>query len=66
MANTYWQERELKHIEESIKNDQAIVDRIEEKYREAMENIEEQIEAFYGRYAEMNNISMQEARRRVG
>lgn len=65
MANSYWQERELKHIQTQIKNDQAIVDRIAEKYEEAYENIQEQIDAFYGRYAETNNITMQEAKKRV-
>lgn len=63
--SSYWRDRELKHIEQTLKNDQDIVKQIEAKYREAYDNIEEQIEAFYGRYAEMNNISMQEARKRV-
>ena len=63
--SSYWRERELKHIEQTLKNDQDIIKQIEAKYREAYDNIEEQIEVFYGRYAEMNNISMQEARKRV-
>ncbi|WP_163579116.1 minor capsid protein [Gracilibacillus saliphilus] len=63
--SSYWRDRELKHIEQTLKNDQDIIKQIEAKYREAYDNIEEQIEGFYGRYAEMNNISMQEARKRV-
>lgn len=63
--SSYWRDRELKHIEQTLKNDQDIIKQIEAKYREAYDNIEEQIEAFYGRYAEMNNISMQEARKRA-
>jgi len=63
--SSYWRNRELKHIEQTLKNDQDIVKQIEAKYREVYDNIEEQIEGFYGRYAEMNNISMQEARKRA-
>lgn len=63
--SSFWRERELKHIEQSIKNDRNIVKTIESKYREAYESIQEQIESFYGRYAEANNITMEEARKRV-
>lgn len=65
MADNYWKERELKHIEQSIKDDAKISRRLRRLQLEAMEEIEQQIDAFYGRYATKEGISMQEARKRV-
>lgn len=65
MPNNYWRDRELKHIEESIKNDEKLARRLRHLHLEAMEEIEAQIEAFYGRYATAEGISMSEARKRV-
>ncbi|HAM79592.1 minor capsid protein [Ornithinibacillus bavariensis] len=61
----YWRLRELEHIEKQIKNDAVLAQRIRQKYMQAMDEIQNQIEAFYGRYAEAEGISMQEARKRV-
>ncbi|MEN2467953.1 minor capsid protein [Ornithinibacillus sp. JPR2-1] len=65
MANSYWRDRELKHIQKSIKNDQMVIAQINEKYQDAIDLIEEQIEAFYSRYSGKEGISMEEARKRV-
>lgn len=62
---TYWRDRELKHIEKMIKDDAAIAKRITRNQLRAMDEIQEQIDAFYGRYATAEGISMQEARKRV-
>lgn len=65
MADNYWKDRELKHIEQSIKDDAKISRRLKRLQLEAMGEIEQQIDAFYGRYATKEGISMQEARKRV-
>lgn len=65
MADNYWKDRELKHIEQSIKDDAKIARRLRRLHLKAMEEIEQQIEAFYGRYSTKEGISMQEARKRV-
>lgn len=61
----YWRERELAHIKRQIKNDARIAKKIRGNQIRAMEEIQEQIEAFYGRYADKEGISMVEARKRV-
>lgn len=61
----YWRDRELEHIKKMIKNDAAVARRIRQKYMDAMHEIQAQIDAFYGRYADAEGISMEEARKRV-
>ncbi|WP_339165385.1 phage minor capsid protein [Siminovitchia sp. FSL W7-1587] len=63
--SSYWRKRELDHIRKQIKNDAVIARRIRQKYMEAMNEIQTQIEAFYGRYADAEGITMEEARKRV-
>lgn len=63
--SSYWRDRELEHINKMIKNDAAIARRIRQKYMDAMHEIQAQIDAFYGRYADAEGISMEEARKRV-
>lgn len=62
---SYWRNRELNHIKQSIENDERIARRIRRNQQRAMNDIETQIEAFYGRYADVEGISMSEARKRV-
>ena len=64
-TNEYWRQRELRHIQENIRNDEQIVRRLRQLHLRAMENIEKEIEAFYGRYATFEGITMEEARKRV-
>lgn len=65
MTNNYWRDRELEHIRRSIMSDEQIMVRLRQKYFEAMREIEQQIEAFYGRYASREGLTMEEARKRV-
>lgn len=65
MPNSYWRNRELNHIQQSIRNDEELARRLRQKYMDAMNEIESEIEAFYGRYASREGISMEEARKRV-
>lgn len=63
---SYWRDRELNHIKQSIKNDAILTRRVREKYIDAMNDIQKEIEAFYGRYAGAEGISVSEARKRIG
>ncbi len=63
--NDYWRKRELEHIKQRKIEDAAIAKRLKDKYQEAKDDIQEQIEAFYGRYASREGISMANARKRV-
>jgi SPP1 gp7 family putative phage head morphogenesis protein len=65
MTNNYWRDRELEHIKKSIKNDAQLAKRLRQKYMEALEEIQQQIEAFYGRYADKEGISIDEVRKRA-
>lgn len=63
--NSYWRDREHKHIKSMVKEDGKIAGRLKSKQLEAMEGIQDQIDAFYGRYADKEGLSMDEARQRV-
>ncbi|AVO22583.1 minor capsid protein [Aeribacillus composti] len=65
MTNNYWRDRELEHIKKSIKNDAKLAKRLRQKYMEALEEIQQQIEVFYGRYADKEGISIDEVRKRA-
>ncbi len=62
---SYWREREEKHIRESIKTDKELAAELARNQKRAMQEIQLQIDAFYGRYADKEGITMAEARKRV-
>lgn len=61
----YWRDREIENIKKNIKSDREVAKILERKYTETLQEIEQQIDAFYGRYATREGISMTEARKRV-
>lgn len=63
--STYWRDRELDHIKKNKKTDAQLAKLIEGNQKMVMKDIEQQIEAFYGRYASTEGITMAEARKRV-
>src|SRR5690625_3804566 len=65
MSKNYWRDRELKHIEKKIKDDEKLAKRLARNQRRAMREIEKEIEAFYGRNARKERISVEEARKRA-
>lgn len=65
MANDYWRQRELDHISRMIKEDDKLARRLKRNQLRAMEEIQDQIDAFYGRYADKEGISMEQARKRA-
>src|SRR5699024_10815771 len=62
---SYWREREFKNIEANIRKDRRTVKELRKQYKQALDDIEDDIERFYGRYATREGISMEEAQRRV-
>lgn len=62
---SYWRRREQEHIKRMIKNDKEIARRIRQKHIEAMNEIQDQIDAFYGRFADSEGLTMAEARKRA-
>lgn len=65
-SQKYWRDRELDHIRQQIRDDEVLARRLRQKYMDAMNEIQKEIEAFYGRYASREGISMEEARKRIG
>lgn len=61
----YWRERELEQIRRSIMTDEQYAARLREIHNGALRSIQEQIDAFYGRYATREGITMAEARKRI-
>lgn len=62
---SYWREREEKHIKQSKRTDAQLSAQLIKNQNEAMKDIQQQIDAFYGRYATKEGITMAEARKRA-
>lgn len=65
-SNEYWRKREQTHIKKMIKGDKVIAKKLAANQKVAMNDIQLQIDAFYGRFATTEGITMAEARKRVG
>jgi|SRR5690625_2292148 len=61
----YWKRRERENISKQIKDDKVVANKIKRNQRRAMDDIQEQIDAFYGRYAAKEGITMIEAKKRA-
>lgn len=62
---SYWRKRERKNIKKQLKNDAKVAQRIKRNQVRAMGEIQDQIDAFYGRYASAEGITMVEAKKRA-
>lgn len=62
---SYWRDREEKHIKQSKRTDAQLSAQLIKNQNEAMKDIQQQIDAFYGRYATKEGITMAEARKRA-
>ena len=60
--NNYWQERFLKEEQRRNKDARAYLDIIEKQYDKALRNIEKDINDWYARLAQNNNISLRDAK----
>lgn len=64
-SKEYWKKRERKNIKNQIKDDNKLARKIRRNQLDAMEDIQEQIDAFYGRFAAKEGITMEQARERA-
>lgn len=61
----YWRDREAAQRKKDIVDQMAYNREIRRIYRETLDNVQREIDAFYGRYAEKEGITLAEAKRRV-
>ena len=61
----YWKKRELANQLNQIKDEKVTIANMEENFNIALEDIEQQINIFYERYAKSQGISIEEALKRV-
>ena len=64
MSN-YWRNREEENRKRLIKSNRKFMHKVQKNNTLARKEIERQIEAFYGRYASKEGITMEEAKKRV-
>lgn len=64
-SKTYWQDRELEWKKKRLKDEQEYADEIQEIYANMMDSVEKEIESFFTRYSNKENITMAEAKKRV-
>lgn len=64
-SKTYWRDRELEWKKKRLKDEQKYADEIQEIYANMMDSVEKEIESFFTRYANKENITMAEAKKRV-
>lgn len=64
-SKTYWRDRELEWKKKRLKDEKQYADEIQEIYATMMDSVEKEIESFFSRYANKENITMAEAKKRV-
>lgn len=61
----YWKEREKKQRQYNLEHDAQIDEEIERIYKQMADNIQQEIDSFYAKYAKNSKISLSEAKKRV-
>lgn len=64
-SQKYWKERETRQRENDIKNEREYRRHIEEIYQNMIDEIEKEINGFYGKYARKEGITITEAKKRA-
>jgi SPP1 gp7 family putative phage head morphogenesis protein len=64
-SKTYWRDRELEWKKKRLKDEKQYADEIQEIYANMMDSVEKEIESFFTRYSNKENITMAEAKKRV-
>lgn len=64
-SKDYWAQRESEQLQHNITEEAAYNKEIERIYRDMLDNCQREIDAFYGRYARAEGISIAEAKKRV-
>ena len=64
-STTYWRNREMEQRKHDIRDEQEYQRHIEEIYQNMIDEIEKEINGFYGKYARKEGITMAEAKKRA-
>lgn len=64
-STTYWKNREAEQRKHDIKDEQEYRKHIEEIYQNMIDEIEKEINGFYGKYAKKEGITLAEAKKRA-
>lgn len=64
-GNSYWVNRENEALKNRITDEKAYKERVEEIYSNMLDSTEKEINAFFGKYAKSENITLAEAKARV-
>lgn len=64
-SKTYWKNRETEQRKHNIQDEAEYQKRIQEIYQNMIDEIEKEINGFYGRYAKKEGITMAEAKKRA-
>lgn len=64
-SRTYWRKREEKFAKQDIKTDKALAKEVNEMLKDTKNAIQDEIDAFYTRYAEREGISIADVNKRV-
>ena len=64
-SQTYWKEREAEQRKHNIRDEAEYQKHIREIYQNMIDEIEKEINGFYGRYAKKEGITMAEAKKRA-
>ena len=64
-SQTYWKNREAEQRKHNIRDEAEYQKRIQEIYQNMIDEIEKEINGFYGKYAKKEGITMAEARKRA-
>lgn len=64
-SKTYWEKREAEALKHYLQEEQEYQAQLREIYRSMLDSVQKEIDAFYGRYADKEQITLAEAKRRV-
>ena len=65
MSNKYWEKREAEALKHYLKQEEDYKKHLDGIYDRSLDNIKKEIDAFYGRYAKKEGITLAEAKKRV-
>ena len=64
-SKSYWEKRESEALERYLRQEEVYQAQLREIYRSMLDDCQKEIDAFYGRYADKEQITLAEAKRRV-
>lgn len=64
-SKTYWENREAEALKRYLQEEQEYQAQLREIYQNMLDAVQKEIDAFYGRYADKEQITLAEAKRRV-